>query len=291
MFGAGHYVNSMIRHVHAYLRAALLASAMAVSPAGNQGSAQSIVALGESFLQMQFAIGERAVDGSRSAALVLDIKPGWKTYWRSPGEAGVPPRFDWSASQNLQDAHIHWPRPMAFESFGMTTLGYEGRAVLPVTLVPVDPSRPIALVLKAELGVCKDICVFEHGTVNASIAPGDPAQGADLVSEALGRLPISGAQAGIAVLTCSVAGGGADRAFSARLSLPEGTATPMVVLEGPENTWFHQQSVAQEGGDLAIDATLSSYGEVAWIGRDDIRITVLGDDMAAEIQGCVSSEG
>jgi len=98
--------------------------------------AQAIVSTGESFVSARMLPGERTGPGERLAGLRLSLKPGWKTYWRSPGEAGVPPDFDWSGSLNVKSVEVLWPRPRPFESFGLETLGYAERVVFPLRLEP-----------------------------------------------------------------------------------------------------------------------------------------------------------
>ena len=65
--------------------------------------------------------GWRQPDGSRLAAVEIRLAPGWHTYWRVPGDAGIPPSFDWSGSSNLASVAYEWPRPEIFDSFGMRT--------------------------------------------------------------------------------------------------------------------------------------------------------------------------
>ena len=75
--------------------------------------------------------------------LHFKLKPGWKVYWRSPGDAGFPPIPDWSASGNLESAVLRWPAPERFSVLGLETLGYKKETVLPITVRRADPSRPL----------------------------------------------------------------------------------------------------------------------------------------------------
>ncbi len=93
------------------------------------------------------------------AALELKIKPGWKTYWRSPGDAGLPPRLNWDASQNLANAKLAYPAPERFELFGLQTFGYSERVLFPIELAILKPSQELALAADVELLVCEKICV------------------------------------------------------------------------------------------------------------------------------------
>ena len=61
---------------------------------------------------------------------------GWKTYWRMPGDAGIPPQFDWSGSQNVKSVEVLWPAPQRFIDSGGETVGYKDRVVFPLRIVP-----------------------------------------------------------------------------------------------------------------------------------------------------------
>ena len=101
--------------------------------------------------------GWRLEDGRHVAAIRLALPPGWTTYWRSPGEAGIPPVADLSASRHVASAEILWPAPMVHRSFGMRTLGYEGTVVLPLAVRPSGP-RP-RLDMLFGFGICEEICI------------------------------------------------------------------------------------------------------------------------------------
>lgn len=106
----------------------------------------------------------RLVDGGRGdegrlAGIEMALDPGFKTYWREPGESGLPPAFDWAGSQNLRDARILWPAPHREEDAGGVAYAYKEGATLPVVVTPVDPAQPVRLRLVLEYGICKDICI------------------------------------------------------------------------------------------------------------------------------------
>src|SRR6201992_3436470 len=86
----------------------------------------------------------RLLAGSRSGSVLLggiafQLQPGWKTYWRTPGDSGVPPRFDFSKSENVEAVTVLWPAPKQFDDgAGGTSLGYHDQIVLPLRLVARD---------------------------------------------------------------------------------------------------------------------------------------------------------
>ena len=112
--------------------------------------------------------------GDRMMALELRLEPGWKTYWRSPGDTGLPPLFEWQGSENLRDVSFHWPTPQAIRSGDQLDLGYHDRLVLPFTAHATDPDDPIAIESQIEIGLCEAICVPARLTLVAPPAGTDP---------------------------------------------------------------------------------------------------------------------
>src|ERR1700692_1151771 len=107
----------------------------------------------------------RLLAGSRSGAVLLggiafQLQPGWKTYWRNPGDSGVPPRFDFSKSENIEAVTVLWPAPMKFDDgAGGHSLGYKGQVVLPLRIVPKSADRPVTLRADINYAVCEKLCI------------------------------------------------------------------------------------------------------------------------------------
>lgn len=267
--------------------AALLA--LACGPSG--ALAQAIVSTGQSFVTARFIAGMPAAGGGRMAGLSLKLADGWKTYWRSPGEVGVPPSFDWSGSRNLRRAQILWPRPEMFDALGERTVGYAHQVVLPIRLVPEDPERPMDVRLKASLGVCRELCVLEQFTVDETIAPGEAPEGAGRIERALEAVPVPTPQNGLTAATCRIIGGGDNRRLEAELKFDRPLDAPVVLIEGPEAVWIGDTKTHADGGDLDISATVAMLDENAWIDRSSLRMTVLDTGFAADVKGCAAPKG
>ena len=86
-------------------------------------------------------------------------KEGWKTYWRSPGDAGKPTIFNWEGSLNLGEVKVYYPIPKRFEIFDIQTFGYENNLVLPIQIKPLVPGAPITLNVESNFMACKEICI------------------------------------------------------------------------------------------------------------------------------------
>ena len=269
--------------------ALMVAGLLVAQPPAPAARAQTVVSTGESFVDARLLVGERHEDGSRDAGLELRIEPGWKTYWRSPGEAGIPPRFDWSRSENLAGVEVGWPTPQVFESFGLDTVGYAGAVILPLRLSPADPAQPIDAVLDLAVGVCRDICVLEETELSEVIAPTDPGPAAVRIAVARAAEPEDAAAAGIGLAQCTITGTGEDRAFRATLSLDRPLSDPYVALEAPEETgWFHGTTTTAADGAVEVTSTLTLASDDAWIDRSSVRMTLLDPELAAEIEGCTA---
>jgi DsbC/DsbD-like thiol-disulfide interchange protein len=93
------------------------------------------------------------------AGIEVRLKPGWHTYWRYPGDAGVPPRFDFAGSQNVKAVAVRWPAPQPIPEEGLTAIGYTGDVLLPLAIVPQDRAKPVTLRLKLDYAVCEKLCV------------------------------------------------------------------------------------------------------------------------------------
>jgi DsbC/DsbD-like thiol-disulfide interchange protein len=102
-------------------------------------------------------------NGTASAGIEIKLSPNFKTYWRSPGDSGLPPRFDWGASENLGSVNISWPAPERFGDGAGFSVGYKSDVVLPMRITAADPSKPVKLILNLDYAVCEKICIPAQG--------------------------------------------------------------------------------------------------------------------------------
>ena len=280
-----YYVLEMIRSS----RIAALVAAVSLVPTAV--SAQTLVSRGQSFVTASLVIGP-ATETGRVIGLRLTMAPGWKTYWRSPGDAGVPPEFDWSGSSNVAATEIHWPKPSMFESFGYQTLGYAGTVTLPITVTATHGAAPIDIAVDAYLGVCHDICVFEEFSLARTVTPDAPATDAAEIATALATVPGPAEAIGLDQVACSISGVGTERSLDAELSFREAPGSaPTVIVEGTADVWPHSTRTTTEGADLHVSSTLSLASESTWVDRSALRLTVLTGQGAAEIGGCFRPAG
>ncbi len=107
----------------------------------------------------------RLIAGSRSGNVLLggigfQLQPGWKTYWRTPGDSGVPPRIDFSKSDNIESVKILWPIPTKFpDGAGGVSFGYHNQVLLPLRIIAKSPDKPVTLRAAINYAVCEKLCI------------------------------------------------------------------------------------------------------------------------------------
>ncbi|MEH6402274.1 MAG: protein-disulfide reductase DsbD domain-containing protein [Sneathiella sp.] len=145
------------------------------------------------FSQARLISATTGVGGAREILLGFHVKlsPGWKTYWRSPGDSGIPPQFNWSGSENLEKVEIFWPKPMAFDSYGLLAWGYKDEVVYLLNATLEDPEQPLQIALEMFYGICEEVCIPVKQDFQLTVPTG--AQGvspeAGLLEAYLKRIP------------------------------------------------------------------------------------------------------
>lgn len=183
--------------MRALLTAAVAATLVvaAAAPAGSQQADQSIASpwaeLPASRVRL---VAGGAKGGVYRVGVEIVMADGWKTYWRTPGDAGVPPTFDWSGSTNAAAVKVLYPAPMRMEEAGGEVVGYKNAVLFTVDVKPQDASRPVALRLQLEYGICRDICIPASTKLELTLASGAVSGPSDALKAAAERVPRSGAQ-------------------------------------------------------------------------------------------------
>ncbi len=230
--------------------------------------------------------GWRRPDGVHVAALRLVMAEGWKTYWRAPGDAGIPPLFDWSGSGNLADIQPIWPTPVVFSQNGMRSIGYKRELVLPLAITPRRDGRAVNLEGRIQIGICDDICVPADLSVSAALPVGgrpDPR-----IAAAMADVPVPGAEAGVRAVDCAVTPTKDGLRLTARVALPRaGQATALVVETADPQIWVSEAKLSHAQGTLtAISELIHVSGGPFALDRSGLRLTVLGTGQAVDIRGC-----
>ena len=230
--------------------------------------------------------GWRLDDGHYMAALRLDLAPEWKTYWRAPGEAGIPPMFDWTGSVNVGAVAFHWPSPLVITQNGLQSIAYHDQLILPIEITPKDRNAPVNVTLHVQLGVCKAICLPATLDLTASLGgTGDPDP---VIEAALRKGPISGDAVGLTKITCDLTPIADGMHLQANLTLPEFGAPETVVIETTDpSVWVATATAARKGGTLTAATDLVPAKGVPFaLDRAGVTVTVIGQGRSVEIKGC-----
>ncbi len=234
--------------------------------------------------------GWRQADSVHVAGVEIILQDGWKTYWRAPGGNGIPPQFDFSRSENLKSASVGFPNPTIFSTFGVESIGYSGRVLFPIHIVPEDPAKPVSLNIDLAYGVCEEICIPVSAALTAVLHPGS-SSGSDEIREAMTALPMTRDEAGILRVVCEVTVDGSSGEVAARIEFANLiSGTPRAVFEtGSEEIWVGTPSQVIEPQSVTLRAPMEYFGTGSLTLRpEDVRLTLLSAERSIDIQGCPS---
>jgi DsbC/DsbD-like thiol-disulfide interchange protein len=229
--------------------------------------------------------GARGKADAYLAGVEITMAPGWKTYWRTPGDAGVPPAFDWSQSANLAAAKTLYPAPMRLPEAGAQTIGYTMTVVFPVEVTPRDPGKAVALRLTLEFGMCKDICIPAETSLSLALPTGLSGTPPQLAA-ALERVPRSQARRRpsdprLARVNASLHGPAARLSLEA--TFPGGTAGADLFIEAPDGIYVPQPTALPQTapGVVGFETDLSRGTGEDLAGKTLI-FTLVSDNGASE---------
>lgn len=135
--------------------------------------------------------------GGVLAGLDMRLPVGWHTYWRYPGDAGVPPLLSHEGSENVAAAALVFPAPERYDDGRSISVVYHDRVLFPLKVMLVDPDRPAVLRVGLDYGYCREICVPARADLVLDIDPAatpSPAAAA-AIARALARVPVEEADA------------------------------------------------------------------------------------------------
>jgi DsbC/DsbD-like thiol-disulfide interchange protein len=134
-------------------------------------------------------VGDKA-DGRFHAGVEIKLAPGAITYWRNPGDAGLPPVFSFEGSENLAEAKPAFPPPQRLHEGDGEAFGYDHSVILPIEVAPRDPSKGVTLALKLDYAVCEKICVPAKAALQLRLdAEAGPSPYAEVISSASAATP------------------------------------------------------------------------------------------------------
>ena len=167
------------------------------------------------------------------AGVEIRLAPGWKTYWRYPGDSGVPPRFDFSGSRNVKSVTVRYPAPQQLKDESGISIGYKHDVVFPLDIVPQDAKQPVMLALKADYAICEKICIPAEGQATLTLTGKSEQDDRLKKSEMLVPKPAAlGGDGALGIRAAKRDGG----SVLVDIAAPAGTAVELFA-EGPTPDW------------------------------------------------------
>lgn len=224
------------------------------------------------------------MSGRILAGLEIELDDDWKTYWRFPGDSGIPPSFDWSNAQNVAGTHLLFPAPQRFKDEYGQSVGYKHRVVFPIEIELEGAGRPTSLELDIVLGICREVCIPVMERFSLKLPPIFVATAAakTILSDATGAVPVQAVEAQQPEIRITERMGTTPLVT---ISVPSKLLIKDVFIEGPD-TWFLSLPEKLPGNDtdqldiwqLPLDGT--PIGKEPW--GAEMRLTMVGTDGSFE---------
>jgi len=196
------------------------------------------------------------------------LDDGWKTYWRSPGDAGIPPFVEWDGSTNLSVANFQWPAPVRFNYYDLETFGYEKTVVFPVEAQVANTGEAVNLRARIDLLICDDVCIPHsfNAALDLPAGPASPSAYVNLINQFQNQVPGDGSRAGLAFEGADVSGPAAKPLIRAAFRAETPFQKPDLLVEGHEDAVFSKPSFEfHDGGHLVLASVAAEdiFGEGA----------------------------
>ena len=243
----------------------------------------------QKFGPMRLIAGTVAPSGVGSpklyAGVHIKLDPGWKTYWRQPGDSGVPPSLDWQGSANLAAARVLFPAPVRLQDGGLTMLGYKSEVVLPVEITPKDPAQAVELKLTAEYGVCKDICIPAEAKLSLILPPQAGAGEGVLIGNALQYVPQATGAGLPSIRTIKQDMTGSTPRIVLDATFPKGSegADAFIEIEGGELAPL-PAVIDRKGNDIRFEAKFASVEEAKRFAGNPLVVTLVSKAAQSEVR-------
>jgi DsbC/DsbD-like thiol-disulfide interchange protein len=218
-------------------------------------------------------------DGTGQAGFQIELAAGAITYWRDPGDAGVPPTFDFSRSTNVASAEVDFPAPKRIEEpDGSEAFGYERGVVFPIRVKAADPAKPVTLALDANYAVCEKICLPARAAVSLGLPKGAATPWTAEIDNARALVPIAEDATALGIEVTAM------EARNWRLCLPAVSGAPRnLFLEPPAGWWLVTEAEASKQGRDCFALALKQAPSDAKFPAE-VRATITGGAGAVETE-------
>jgi suppressor for copper-sensitivity B len=258
-----------------------------IAAAGNAGEpgASNWVASDQGRVRLVSAASATGESGSVQLGLEFDLKPDWKIYWRSPGDAGYPPSIDWKGSDNLAETVISWPAPHRFSISGLETMGYKNRVILPIVARVNETSQPLILRAAVDYLTCAVVCVPQHADLSLSL-PNGPSSATDHahdIGRFLSNVPGDGARVGLSLVSAEAADSGE---LVVTVKADPALKDPDLFLERSDQMAFSAPKIQKSQGGRQVVFRVKPVENTGEGGLTDkpVVLTVVDGDRGMEVE-------
>ena len=289
-------MRSTNRNLIPRCRAALSAVVLAVASMTLSAS-PSVGATSEWFEHEHGAARLISSNAGAGSAQTIDLglqfrmKPGWKVYWRSPGDTGFPPQVSWVGSTNFAGATMSWPAPERFSILGLETLGYKKEVVFPISAEVFERGKAVDLAARVRFLTCDEICVPYETNLTLNLPAGrdlnTPASGT--IATWQSRVPMDvtrlAASAPLAIERAEIAGSGEDQTLIVRVTGKEALSAPDLFVEGPVDYGFKKPvvQIASVGNQALMRIGIHAPERPdARLAGETVTLTLVDGDRAVE---------
>lgn len=274
----------MTKFLPIYRRAGLAAAICTCAlVAASQAHAETSTWVTNEGGRMRLVVLSAGPDGTRQAALQIEPAPGWITYWREPGDSGIPPAVTISPDSPFQLEAMAFPVPKRIDDGPVHDIGYDAPVTLPLTLAGPPPGKDAKLTASAFIGLCKNICIPFQADFSLALPAGEEkaADGAEIVSTAHALLPEQ-PSASFAVKEHALSPD--MKQLRLVLALPEKSAkAPQIIVTGPSGYAFMDHSATEAAnGDLVVDMPIGKLPKNYKAAGKHWGVLVISGDRAME---------
>ncbi len=227
--------------------------------------------------------------------LQFELSDGWKVYWRSPGDAGFPPRVNWEGSTNLAEAHVSWPAPVRFSILGLETVGYKHEVVLPIAARLSRPGEALMLRAAVDYLACSEICIPYTADLALTVpaGPARPGQFAHLISQFENRVPGNNGAHGLAIDRLAVSNSGVDATLRVTATSTPPFSKPDAFIEGPVELAFGPPNVTLTNDGRTAILNIAVFGAESMdrpLAGMDLTATLVDGERSVERRLAVDTE-
>lgn len=232
--------------------------------------------------------GGRNGDGAYRIGVEIRMKEGFKTYWRMPGDSGVPPVFDWTDSENLGSVAVRWPAPTRYVDDGVATIGYKDRVIFPILIRSADSAKPVKTTLKLEYAVCERICIPAKAEVVLKLPSANETLHSSDLDTFRALVPRSKEPGKLddrfGLIAAVFVPEKARKSVDVTVAVPAGATLGDVFLEGPDGWLFGTPAVVQTEVDKTILSIPIEDRPRNVVGLVPVVLTLSGKTQSSEIR-------